>query len=410
MLKGKRYTAFFALLLAGLFMFPPELCADDEEFEIEAPVKKTSSSVQQAEKEDPNVEFEIVGKQKEAAEKEEIIKDDPNFEIVRFRTNKAQKKLNQSEAMAKYEKEKKIYDEWVREKQRPRKFLFYSYIPYDNTINGIDARLFITGMLVSVFYVLAMLAILVYELGRRPRIYSVEQMVEFRAQGYGQISERDADILAENLWKRTTGGKTVKEDDLPIIENRGELSTLAAELEAAASALPTNPESVHKLNRVSDTVNLWRTRFLVAPFISSESGWFKRILMTIIYLILVFYVYPGHPMYLLVIFCPLAFLTPAYLVDDRENSKIYRLLGGSLKIFGKMTGSAMNTLATGEGSTVTVYTNSWGNVKAVEHNYWGTIILFGLKIAVAVFFIYLVFILAPLIVLYGLIRNYILAK
>ena len=130
--------------------------------------------------------------------------------------------------------------------------------------------------------------------------------------------------------------------------------------------------------------------------------------MGIFYVILLC-IYPAHPMYLLVILSPIAFWTPAYLVPVREGSLVYRMLGGSLKIFGKMTGSAFNSAANMEGATVTVYSDGYGN-KYVEHNYWGVLIIFGIKIAAALLFLYLVYVLAPFMIFYAIVRNYILAK
>lgn len=442
------------LLLSCLaFVLPESLCAqssgDDVEFEIVSGPKKTVSATEKrsnvrrrtrrgktrprrkalqgaaplrenavsavvdvTQTQSDDVEFEIVSRPKPAAVDLGLkhITDDPDLEIVRTRGVKKDPKEQQSESMSRYEKEKKAYEAFKEEKMRSRKFLFYSYIPWENTINGIDARLFFTGMVVSLFYVVAMILLLIRELGSLPAVYSVQQMKELRAQGYAPVTEKEASMIVRNLWDSAAGGKILKKDELLTVTCRSELNILHSELSVAASAVPTDPDSVEKLNRISDSVNFWRTRYLVAPWINSDSGWFKRIIMGILYCGLVFYLYPRHPMFLLVIFCPLAFWTPAYLVEDRENSRIYRLLGGSLKIFGKMTSSALDTVATGEGSTVTVWKDSWGNTRHVEYNCWGTVILFGIKIAAAFFFLYLVLTLAPLIVLYGLIRNYILAR
>lgn len=343
-----------------------------------------------------------------------IITDDPNFEIVQRGPgggsykprDKAMREF--AAAKKKYDGEKAEYDRWLADAKRERNFLFFSYLPYDNTINGADARLFLTLGFVSAAAAGAMLAILVRELGRRPPVYSTEQMADLRAQGLASVSAQEAQCFVMTLWHNLTGGKVFKENEYVPFTSRSEIAVAAQETAIAAATLPVDGESVDRLNDLADAVCFWQGRRLVAPGISIDSGIVKRVIMAVIYCILL-YLYRGHPMYLLVILSPLAFLTPRYLVWSRENSVVYRMLGGSLKIFGKMLGNAAEGAGRMEGATATVYKTSSGKTY-IEENYWGVLILFALKIALACFFLWLVYLAAPLIVLYAIVRNYILAK
>lgn len=331
--------------------------------------------------------------------------DDPNYEIDRTRKNREQ-------LAGEYEKAKRDYDqryqEYLDEQGKVENILFFNYSPYANKINGLDARGFIILGAVSLLAVAAMLLVLVRDLGRRPPVYSVEEMADLRARGYAPATEQEAKFLVMNLWHNINCGKEPEEGRPVPVDSRGELNILAAETAIAAGSLPTDPEAVDRLNRLSDSICFWRTRYLIAPGISMDSGIVKRIFMAIVYVALLC-IYPGHPMYLLVVFSPLAFLTPAYLAESRERSFVYRMLGGSLKMFGSMTGSALAGAGRMEGATATIYRDGWGNAY-IEKNYWGVLIVFLLRIAFALFFLYLIFIIAPFIVLYAIIRNYILAK
>ena len=354
-------------------------------------------------------EFEIVGKEaaakgRSSAGEAEIV-DDPNFEIVRRRSGAEQRAADEKKETDDYERR---YQEYLRAKSEVREFLFFTYKPAENTVNGLDARVFLTLFLISLISVAAMLVLLVRELGRRPPVYSVEQMVRLRSGGFAPTSAQNAKAFVMNLWFNMTGGRELTEDEPVPVASRGELNILSEEIAIAAGALPTDPEAVGLLNRLADSVCWWKKRRLIAPGISVDSGVVKRVVMAIVYCILL-YLYRAHPMYLLVVFSPLAFLTPTYLVSAREGSLVYRALGGSLKLFGTMTGSALEGAGNMEGATATVYRTGFGTAY-VEKNYWGVLIVFLLKIAFALLFLYLVFVLAPVIVLYAVVRNYILAK
>jgi len=288
MLREKWRIITAALLVTGA-VFCPLTYADDsgDDFEIVSTQKSAGQQnndpgfdISTDDSSDENVSFEIVAKKqtKELDLSQRIITDDPEFEIVRTRAPKklqngttAEKKEHVDPAISEYEKKKKIYDDYVKEKKTPRDFLFFSYIPFDNTINGIDARLFITGVLVSLFYVVFMLVVLTREIGRRPRLYSAEQMIALRNQGYGQIPEDQANQMANDLWNRVSGGKAVDDyneqtgDYLLDAGSHGEVNAVYSELEVTASALPTSEEAIAQLNRLSDSVCFWRTRALVAP-------------------------------------------------------------------------------------------------------------------------------------------------
>lgn len=400
----------FCFCTVFFFCFTPNYSAGTE-FEIvatETPQnQKISSSKDSA---DEVAEFEIVSKEsaakKTSAAGEELF-DVPGFEIVRRSGTGSKSEYERKKA--EYDKEKEAYDELIREKERLRNFGPFHYSPLENTINGMDARLFITLTIVSLVAVLSMLYVLIREYGFIPPVYSLEQMQELRNAGYASVSKEEADAYVNSLWHTATAGQTVKEDQYIDIDNRGDLCILSNELQITAATLPVNSSTVDKLNRIAEAICFWKKRHLVCPGISIDSGMFKRIVMAVIYVVLL-YIYVNHPMYLLVVFCPLAFWSPAYLVEKRENSWVYRMLGGSLKIFGKVTGNAFSGAANMEGASVTVYKSTWGNTAYVEHNYWGVLIVFLIKIAFALFLLYLIFMFAPFLVLYAVIRNYILAK
>lgn len=324
---------------------------------------------------------------------------DENFFILKPEKQKDPQKA--------YEAALKKYEKWEADVKKKRKFLFYYYTPYTNEINELDARLFITLFLLSVTYSLIMLIIYIKEAGRRPPVYSAEEMKEWREEGFDIVSESEAKVYAATLWNNVAGGKQIADDDFLELESRSEISILENEMHMVARTLPTDDESIYYLNKISDSINSCKTRFMIAPWLSVSSGIFKRIVLAILYVILLF-LYPGHPMYLLVILLPVAFLTPYYLIDAREGSFVYRMLGGSLKVFGAITGDAFRGAANMEGASVTVYKG--GGATYIEHNYWGVLILFALKIALAVMLLILIYFMAPFIVLYAIIRNYILAK
>jgi len=399
---------------------------DDVEFEIVSGNSGSSKSRSRnlTVSDDNSAEFEVVASPEKSAGKkssrksqrygrnpadeimvddDEIITDDPDFEVVRRR-------LTSSEVNAveeKHDAEMEAYRERYREADRIRDYFFFKYHPLHNKINGLDARLFIILFVFSLISAVIMMVIIIRELGMRPPVYSLEQMIQLRAEGYASVSENDAKSLVMNLWYNAVGGKPLH-DGAVEIGSRSELDILENEIADVASTLPTDPEAVDRLNALADSVCYWRRRYMIAPWLSVDSGLVKRIFMGIFYVILLC-IYPAHPMYLLVILSPIAFWTPAYLVPVREGSLVYQMLGGSLKIFGKMTGSALNGAASMEGASVTVYSDGYGN-KYVEHNYWGVLIVFAIKIAAALLFLYLVYVLAPFMIFYAIVRNYILAK
>lgn len=397
---------------------------DDVEFEIVSNTSGSSKSRNRAVSDDDSAEFEIVASPEKSAgrknsrysnrygrnsaeeivvDDDEIITDDPNFEVVRRRMTSKEVEAVQETHDAEMEEYQKRY----QEADRIRDYFFFKYHPLHNKINGTDARLFIILFVFSLISAVIMMVIIIRELGMQPPVYSLEQMIQLRAEGYASVSENDAKSLVMNLWYNAVGGKPLH-DGAVEIGSRSELEILENEIATVASTLPTDQEAVDRLNTLADSVCYWRRRYMIAPWLSVDSGLVKRIFMGIFYVILLC-IYPAHPMYLLVVLSPIAFWTPAYLVPVREGSLVYRMLGGSLKIFGKMTGSAFNSAANMEGATVTVYSDGYGN-KYVEHNYWGVLIIFGIKIAAALLFLYLVYVLAPFMIFYAIVRNYILAK
>ena len=334
--------------------------------------------------------------------------DESDFVIVR-RDEIDQEDPAYQQKLRQYEERYRQYEERLKEyeaqKGKDWDFLCYHYDARDNKINGADARLFATLFIVSVIGVITMLVTLVRELGRRPPVYSVDQMSQLRAAGAAAVSSREAECFVSTLWNNATGGKGA---DGIVLSTRGEVHNLADETAQVACALPDDQESVDRLNALGDAVCLWQSRSVIAPGISLDSGIVKRIFMGIVYCVLV-YLYAPHPMFLLVLFSPLAFMTPLYLVSSREGSLVYRMLGGSLKVFGKMVGNAVEGAGRMEGATATIYETRSGNVY-IQENYWGVLIVFALKLAFAALFLYVVYLAAPLIVLYAVVRNYILAN
>lgn len=413
----RRFFIICCVLIAGLCVPSALMAEDDVEFEIvdnkKAASKTSNDFISEgnalgygADENDENVEFVVITKEEEkklydaAVKRAEAVPfSDPDFYVAKVKKQRDPKEIY-NEKLAEYEK-------WEKDAQTARKFLFYYYTPYTNEINELDARLFITMMLVSIVYSIIMLRIYIREIGRRPPIYSSEEMREWRDEGFDVFPESEAKVYAATLWNNVSCGKQVSEGDFLPIESRSELSIIENEMHMVARTLPTDDDSIYYLNKISDSVNRWKTRYMIAPWLSVDSGLFKRIVLGILYVILLF-IYPGHPMYLLVVLLPMAFLTPAYLIDAREGSLVYSMLGGSLKIFGAITGDAFRGAANMEGASVTIYKG--GGSTYVEHNYWGVLILFGLKIALAIMLLILIYFLAPLIVLYAILRNYILAK
>ena len=334
--------------------------------------------------------------------------DESDFVIVR-RDEIDQADPAYQQKLREYKERYRQYEERLKEyeaqKGKDWDFLCYHYDARDNKINGADARLFATLFIVSVIGIITMLVTLVRELGRRPPVYSVDQMRQLRAAGAAAVSSREAECFVSTLWNNATDGKG---EDGIVLSSRGEVLNLADETAQVACALPDDQESVDRLNALGDAVCLWQSRSIIAPGISLDSGIVKRIFMVIVYCTLV-YLYAPHPMFLLVLFSPLAFMTPLYLVSSREGSLVYRMLGGSLKVFGKMVGNAVEGAGRMEGATATIYETRSGNVY-IQENYWGVLIVFGLKLAFAALFLYVVYLAAPLIVLYAVVRNYILAN
>lgn len=412
----RRFFTVFSILFACLCV-PSVLIAEEEEFEIVQNSKKSASASgsnanfeeigSDKLEDDSTVDFVVITKDEEKKIYADAAKraaanqlfSDENFYIPKPKKVKSSQLIYQ-EQLAKYEK-------WEADAKTVRRFLFYYYTPYSNTINNLDARLFITLFLLSIAASVAMMIIYIREVGRRPPLFSAAEMATLRREGYDIVSEKEAKVYAATLWNNVAGGRKNAEEEIMDFESRSEIAIIENEMNMVARTLPTDDESISHLNKISDSLNFNKTRYMIAPWLSVESGIFKRIVLAILYVILLF-LYPAHPMYPLVVLLPVAFMTPYYLIDAREGSFVYSMLGGSLKMFGAITGNALSGAANMEGATVTVYKG--GGATYIEHNYWGVLILFALKIAIAIALLVLIYYLAPFIVLYAVIRNYILAK